>query len=128
MIHLRKFNEGHKEELEEFCELNLAYLVDKDFNIFIDDFTARLEISITMGKLIDKNLFYWNRVKDYIIPFLIRLKQSWNVFKNLEFKLENGNYSRFLVDDVIEDKLEFVRYTPNQKNIRISNIIIYVNK
>ena len=33
MKHLRKFNENIDNEIQEFCENYLAYLLDKDFNI-----------------------------------------------------------------------------------------------
>ena len=38
MKHLRSFNEGLKDELQDFCETNLAYLIDDGFKVRISKF------------------------------------------------------------------------------------------
>jgi hypothetical protein len=84
MRFLRKFNEAvNKQELKEFCEEYLAYLMDEGFEIEIvseDD----LEF-VRIYDYQDKS-FQWSEVKDHFIPFLRMLELNYN----LEDK-RNGN-------------------------------------
>jgi hypothetical protein len=86
MRYLRKFNESlsKEEELQEFCESNLAYLLDEGFRINIK--TVRPDSDNLTGIKItrkDNNfLFSWVEVKDYLIPFIERLSKSYQIDQN----------------------------------------------
>jgi hypothetical protein len=75
MKHIKRFNEDmdNEEELKDFCETHLAYLLDDyNFELGVDDYTQngkyRSQIRLENGKG-----FYWDDIKDYFIPFLIQL-------------------------------------------------------
>jgi hypothetical protein len=81
MKHLRKFNESLKEELQDFCETYLAYLIDDNFSVRISKFKGDDFHQI----LLQRNfMFIWSDVKDYFLPFLHFL------FKDYELYWDNG--------------------------------------
>jgi hypothetical protein len=76
MKHLRRFNESLKDELQDFCETNLAYLIDDGFRIYIvegDDFHL---IMIGCG---NENRL-WSQMKDQILPFLHFLLKDYELY------------------------------------------------
>jgi hypothetical protein len=86
MKYLKPFNENtdnFKEELQEFCELNLAYLLDEGTKIEIIDFPDNALI----GKYniivleIKFPITYWENVKDHMIPFLTRLQNNYQIIE-----------------------------------------------
>jgi len=96
--------ESVRDDLQEFCELNLAYLLDEDFVIairrrdnlprgmkdhkqgFIISFGVRVEDGV-----IDNNAgFTWNDITNHFIPFLQRLSQSYTIDKSIMVRLQQG--------------------------------------
>ena len=83
MKHLKKFNESmSKEDLQDFCESSLAYLMDEGFTIKV--MCSRPlstlhtgEFNIWLQK--DKEFFKWDEVKDYYIPFLKLLSNRYDI-------------------------------------------------
>ena len=79
MKHLKRFNENidnFKEELQEFCELNLAYLLDDE------ELEARLIPVVGGFRLLielNQNPQLWDEIKDHMIPFLIRLSNQYEL-------------------------------------------------
>jgi len=94
MKYIKKFNESiDVDDLREFCESNLAYLLD-DYLLRINPLTLNsgaeaqmLQIRTSFPRYnSDTNTFshpighfFWNDIKDYIIPFLKRLKKSYRI-------------------------------------------------
>jgi hypothetical protein len=91
MKHLKRFNEDmdnyqqvFKEELQDFCEINLAYLLDDAAQLEVtdtrnwDEWSRSLEndckitIEINPGKR-------WDEIKDQMIPFLTRLINKYQI-------------------------------------------------
>ena len=77
-----------REELKEFCEMNLAYLLDDgDFRIdieYFDDMLGQDIIVIKLVKMIElshgermRTDYEWGEVKDYVIPFIVRLNKNY---------------------------------------------------
>jgi hypothetical protein len=71
---------GEKVELQEFCEMYLAYLIDDGFevevireNIFKDSF--RIRITTETGTITTT----WDNIKDKIIPFFSMLVRNYNI-------------------------------------------------
>jgi hypothetical protein len=83
MKHLRKFNESLKEELLDFCETYLAYLIDEGFKVRISKFEGDDFHQIMLSTSEPSN-FLWSQVKDQILPFLHFL------FKDYELYWDNG--------------------------------------
>jgi len=105
MKHLRKFNEDSesqlnllREDLRDFCEMYLAYLIDEGFELDISAFKASDSWSsvgdktlkhlghptdyfrVTLEKY-DNSVFLWEDVVDHLIPFFKVLKDNYNILK-----------------------------------------------
>lgn len=83
MKYLKIFNEFNDpydeyiDDLQQFCEMYLAYLLDKGFKVIIDDNKVHYKpIRINISS---QNNFYWSEVKDYIIPFLQILSKKYEL-------------------------------------------------
>ena len=113
MKHLKRFNEAtdnFKEELKEFCETNLAYLLD-DGRLLVEDSRDNLVI---VQLNFDRNKD-WNEIKDHIIPFFIRLTNKYEVVeKNTENvdvyiftrKVSGGLEAEFKITDLIDNDVD----------------------
>lgn len=86
MKYLKSFNENtenFKEELLDFCESNLAYLLDEAELQVIPNAGGWSELHLVRILLDEpKN---WNEIKDYMIPFLTRLIAKYEI-SNLPFR------------------------------------------
>jgi hypothetical protein len=80
MRYLKKFNESVDQyELKEFCEINLAYLLDQGFEVLVTLLNTN-DYSVEIRKYdLDDYWFKWDQVKDYIIPFLIHLRNEYKI-------------------------------------------------
>jgi hypothetical protein len=117
MKHLRRFNEGYTQqdldELKDFCEMYLAYLIDKGFIIDICEEDMTYYSNVGLVSISDQNLIYqviifekekpedlhsdewdfsvdkgfsWNEIKDQYIPFLQMLSKSYKMNKITYYK------------------------------------------
>jgi hypothetical protein len=84
MKHLKSFNEditsfSFEDELQDFCETNLAYLLDEG---------GEIEINYTVG--VNMEIVYiirirfdeaksWTEIKDHMIPFATRLNNKYEM-------------------------------------------------
>lgn len=94
MKYLKRYNEsveGSVEtELRDFCETNLAYLIDEGFDLEITPQQLRKHIEYKI-KIVDYDRFkegergydqvyhHWDELKDHIIPFLKRLSDEYYI-------------------------------------------------
>ena len=104
MKYLRKiFESVNKEELLEFSENNLAYLIDEGFviEVYRDRATNDVDYSLCIKIIKVDNtssngyLFSWNDIKDHFIPFIQRLVDKYELHKEVYWwnPLSN-NYGR----------------------------------
>ena len=122
-----------KDELMDFCEMNLAYLLDDgDFRIdieYFDDLIGQYLVVIRLVKMVELSpgermttMYQWQEVKDYIVPFIVQLNKNyklnttWNDNKGSitirqEQEWRNFSYEKFMrvVDKWYEDDDE-IRY------------------
>ena len=136
---VRRYNESNseglnEEDLQDFCEINLAYLMDDDLRVIIDDYyEADNYFPVILSlRSVDNNK--WDEVKDHIIPFLIRLKSQFSLFSILRDNLycdieldvlfpDKGTYTHYLTtDDLVNDRIDdWIRH-----NCKIKSISFYV--
>ena len=110
MKHLKPFNESKEnlvDELKDFCETSLAYLLDDGYDISVTlrdkvKFPDKQHLLVTLGLngigedlwLQDYNLFSWNDVKDYYIPFIQMLVRRYELLDypagDFAFNTERG--------------------------------------
>jgi hypothetical protein len=143
MKYLRPFNESlsFKDELLDFCESNLAYLLDEDTIIIVRKENFGKKHS-TLVRIIFCNSTAtvpksWDEIKDHMIPFLIRLNSKYDIYKffgegeikafvNYDNKLLAP--STYLTQEVycklknlIKDKTEF-------DDCKLTGLLFYVDK
>jgi hypothetical protein len=90
MKHLKRFNESQeeltlqREELRDFCETYLAYLLDEGFELKIYG-GAELSAGVTPFQVSlvkqDKSIFVWQDIINHFLPFLKFLKDNYNLEK-----------------------------------------------
>ena len=152
MKHLKRFNEdmdNHEqffsEDLLDFCETNLVYLMDDDTKIQIVESPGGYADLHLIRILLDEPK-RWNEIKDHIIPFLTRLDNKYEInnqpFKDTQsnrnsglsqvedirlnisfdddvYRNNNGSYMTGKVKNLIADNI-------GSHNSRISDIRLYV--
>lgn len=98
-----RWSRDQKVELQDYCETNLAYLIDDGFTIrvgqnisahLIDNSGSQLKfntnpshhnIFIQVKKTENAEDFFWSDVKDHIIPFTMRLNKRYDIEKIMFF-------------------------------------------
>ena len=113
MKHLKKFSAIHslleqsneslnKEELQDFCDTYLAYLLDEGYSIEaseigFDEYVLVLRnenrptyVPIDSPEL----LFTWEEVKDQFIPFLHMLSKQYTITRSIKFWVLNKKFDR----------------------------------
>ena len=85
MKHLKMFKESlDKDELKDFVESCLAYLLDEGFHVFIprglsDDGTTAIWLAISHQYATNVASFTWEQIKDYYIPLLKLLSNRYQI-------------------------------------------------
>lgn len=113
MKHLKRYNESIDEnELKDFCEINLVYLLDDGFEIMIsgNNFSGGSfkSIKITNPRSLDDrqdgtvNYFKWDDVKDHFIPFLTRLLNEYSIYGN--FIIPDGLLFHYIAPTYLHDR------------------------
>jgi hypothetical protein len=118
MKHIRKFNESVNitDEIKDFCNDNLAYLIDEKFTIKCSvGFVQRdYYTSVGIHKEINGNYsrFSWYDVRDDVIPFMSILSKQY-IVSGIRFKhkvtTDEGSYianKHIRVSDIVDDKIE----------------------
>ena len=81
MKHIKPFNEAvgdtFAQDLKDFCEMNLAYLMDEELDISIMLVRGGLSFKLTLE--LNENPRLWNDIKDHMIPFLTRLSNQYEL-------------------------------------------------
>jgi hypothetical protein len=141
MKYIKKYNESNSEvldeqEIKDFCEMNLAYLMDEGLKVIVDDFGYGVILSL---KDVDEKNRKWIDIKDQIIPFLIRLKDQYELktfswvtdlptadivfVTSMKYGTEDEGYSDyFTTDGVINDRItrDWAKFTSIYKVNEIS--------
>jgi hypothetical protein len=124
-----RWSREQKIELTEYCETNLAYLMDEGFKIRVGQQYAIGNVSIGIKKdrlsLADKALtgkaredFNWSNIKDHFIPFCVRLEKEYEIS---EIKIL-GPTINLVIKDNFENRLDEL------SNEVVSYIDIYLSK
>jgi hypothetical protein len=134
MKHLKRFNESLEpvevDELKDFCETSLAYLLDDGYNVSLSirdqvKYPGKNHVIVSLGLPEEKYVpglpysskFYWNDVKDYYIPFLQMLVRRYEllpykgdgyVYFNTDLWFDQSGeigFDYFSIDEVINDRV-----------------------
>ena len=71
---------GEKVELQDFCEMYLAYLIDDGFKVEVNR-TSGFKDTLTIKIIKEKGTkpTTWDNIKDKLIPFFTMLVKNYNV-------------------------------------------------
>ena len=138
MKHLRRFNEGLSsnefDELKDFSESCLAYLLDEGFELELVDRYGResndpsydedseylwIDLYGPRDDEGNNSNFSWQEVKDYYIPFIQLLKNRYKLFDDereykgdqIYFKVQTGvrfdehSFMNYKIEEVINDRI-----------------------
>ena len=136
MKYLKPFNENvenFKEELQEFCELNLAYLLD-EAELQIVEKPGGYEGLHLIRILLDEAK-KWDDIKDHMIPFLTRLQNQYEITDEV-YNDNNGDIRLYITFDEDDSRSGGSYMTGQVKdliadnhtwpNARIGDIRLYV--
>jgi hypothetical protein len=92
MKHLKSFNEditsfNFEEELKDFCETNLAYLLDEGTEVLVGETQNGNIVKIKFDKMKS-----WDEIKDHIIPFATRLNNKYEMEHNPMIDYDNVRF------------------------------------
>ena len=76
------YSQVDSDELQDFCETYLAYLLDDtSFKIEVIDTEKWDSYIIWLGKTLNPRIqpFHWNDIKDYYIPFVTMLSREYDL-------------------------------------------------
>ena len=117
MKHLKRFNESFeqqmaREELQDFCETHLAYLLDDGYEIYVKEDRDSLLFALTIPSDMsteedpDAGEFKWNDIKDHFIPFLIHLNNNYEINGKSQFFTNTPHltYQYYTIQEMIDDK------------------------
>ena len=140
MKYIKKYNESNsagltEEQVQDFCEMNLAYLLDDGLKVLVspDYFDLKvIDYKVTLSfRLLDKR---WGQIKDQVIPFLTHLRNEYDLvtmdhfrdklFVSPNIKIDIFGHTiypdYFHIDDIISEKV--VPAGRLQDNYKISKI------
>jgi hypothetical protein len=119
MKHIKKYNEGLNKsktnEIKEFCEDCLVYLIDDEFKITVSEVGFDGRNSIWLSKPTETyQPFNWTDIKEYYIPFLKLLDRNYSVVgfntlkKQVKVRIPNEGLPTFTMDFdyLVDDKLD----------------------
>jgi hypothetical protein len=124
------------DELMDFCQTNLAYLLDEGFEISIDERFCKLKDGFYMisveepntSRYNEKATFNWSEIKDSFIPFMFLLNKSYklrDLGNQAIGKCVMISYNEFeeiySLDQILSDKVN------SNKSNKISSIRIMIN-
>ena len=138
-VKVKRFNEDNNTEvdLKDFCETNLAYLLDdNNFELSVDGFDSDssidgyLQVDNSQIRLENDLGFKWDDIKDYFIPFLMQLDKvcgdriligdDKSIFVHLRTLHKTRIWYKVYFNDLVNDKL--VSYWPNN-NLLNNNVL-----
>jgi len=88
-------------ELEEFCEGYLVYLLEKDYKIEI--------IKDRIDFFYDDDYFDWEEIKDQFIPFIYMLGENYDISIVFSISVDvNIDLLRVTYDDLLKLELDYL--------------------
>lgn len=130
MKHLRNFNETVLpyylaiKDIQDFCEMYLAYLVDDGFNITDQPgydangyYSGNDKIGYTticFNKTYNRPvvIFSWNEIKDRFIPFFHMLNNNYEILDIVIFNKNEKDSDRYIeykptIEEILASEIDF---------------------
>jgi hypothetical protein len=150
MKYLKRFNESNIlegiEEVKDFCEMSLAYLIDEGLEVNVQEYTSGfqgIEQPLLISILLNEPK-HWSEISDHMIPFLTLLQRKYTIVTSKSYNKERtkmvdqqirfylylgktgGGYSNlsFTLDQVINNKTDTPGFTFDYFKISDMRIVI----
>lgn len=99
------------DEIKDFCEMYLAYLLDDDYALSFNKSGRITKIDFLKPKTdvehISADWMNWDQIKDSFIPFLKMLDKQYDIKDNLIFfQIRGAAQAKMSFQDVIDDKVK----------------------
>jgi hypothetical protein len=127
MRYLRRYNERKEstyliEDLKEFCEENLSYLLDSDFSFEVMEFGSRNTIILRSN---NSDGIYFDEIKSDFISFLELLNMKYIIMHEIEFDTVGDVLGHLYLDkeSVIEDEVD-----DNFSHLKILKVKVNLDK
>jgi hypothetical protein len=138
MKYIKPFNEditsfNFEEDLQEFCEINLAYLLDEGTEVSVGETQNGNIVKIKFDKM-----KLWDEIKDHIIPFATRLNNKYEMERNPMIDYDNVRIWTYTtrsvpgmasitrkIENLINDDI-WVSQSIDEMNLLIKDIDIYI--
>jgi hypothetical protein len=107
MKYIKKYNESNSEvldeqEIKDFCEMNLAYLLDDGLRVLVspDYFDLKvIDYKVTLSFRLFANK-RWGQIKDQVIPFLTHLRNEYDLVADLGNMKVDYSQKVFLTNNI----------------------------
>ncbi len=127
MRYLRRYNERKEltyliEDLKEFCEENLSYLLDSDFSFEVMEFGSRNTIILRSN---NSDGIYFDEIKSDFISFLELLNMKYIIMHEIEFDTVGDVLGHLYLDkeSIIEDEVD-----DNFSHLKILKVKVNLDK
>lgn len=121
------------DELKDFCEGSLAFLMDEGFEIQFIDLKTSIKVELSrniidssMMKINDRQLFMWNDIKDDYISFIHKISKIYQVNNLIDISYYSEEDYRMNGRKVQIDSIPISVF--NDKNINLINSTTISNK
>jgi hypothetical protein len=123
MRYLKLFNESNdtfEDELQEFCDNNLAYLIDMGFKVMVTNYYGHDShrcYQVKLYRAVKGSYVYynWDDINDDFIPFLTILNEKYIITEikmdymfNSKKAFRKFKLNTILKDKVSVDKIDFI--------------------
>jgi hypothetical protein len=115
-----------QEDLRDFCEIHLAYLLDEQFILDVTDkeenpYHHSNNFIITLNSV---KFFRWDVIKDHFIPFLVHLENEYGDNINTDIRIKtsikmNYNWVNTTLENLINDNCKYDTYSWTDIEIEI---------
>ena len=116
-------NSAYFQQIQDFCDTNLVYLLDEGTEVRIDETHTGCVIRIKFEQ--DKS---WTEIKDHIIPFATRLNNKYEILNSVVIYFYDVASITTKIENIIDDNLKIpeVLTKLSLDKPQISDMSIYI--
>lgn len=116
-------NSAYFQQIQDFCDTNLAYLLDEGTEVRIDETHTGYIIRIKFD-----DAKSWTEIKDHIIPFATRLNNKYEILNSVVIYFYDAASITTKIENIIDDNLKIpeVLTKLSLDKPQISDMSIYI--
>ena len=116
-------NSAYFQQIQDFCDTNLVYLLDEGTEVRIDETHTGYIIRIKFD-----DAKSWTEIKDHIIPFATRLNNKYEILNSVVIYFCDAASITTKIENIIDDNLKIpeVLTKLSLDKPQISDMSIYI--